>query len=178
MGEREIQPGGQDYVILLERRGGYRRIGHVDIAERILPSQPLAQLGDAAEVEGHTILPAIAEVRVEIQLLGEKSRSSQLAAQFFSERKGHEAVRNRIVVLSRIVWADQKIQRCFVRIDGVESQSSPQNTPKVQFLQGIGLEIGPPVAKQPGGEISSVPRSRLVGVCGRTWARPAALLVA
>ena len=41
-------------------------IGHVDIAERILPSQPFAQLGDAAEIEGRAILPGIAEVGEEV----------------------------------------------------------------------------------------------------------------
>jgi hypothetical protein len=67
--EREIQSGGQDNVIFLEGRRGRRRIGHVDFTERILPSQPLAQLGDAAEVEGYAILPSVAEVGEQVQLL-------------------------------------------------------------------------------------------------------------
>src|ERR1700686_317786 len=56
VGERDIEPTSQDNVILLERRRGRRRIGHVDIANRIMPPHPLAQFGHAAEIEGSLLI--------------------------------------------------------------------------------------------------------------------------
>jgi hypothetical protein len=82
--ERHIQPGGQDNVILLERRrarGLDRRIGHIDIAECILPSQSLADLGHAAKIDGGSILPNILrKVGVVVGLFSNDGRSSKFVA--------------------------------------------------------------------------------------------------
>src|SRR5580658_10654717 len=70
--KREIQPGGQDNVIRFERKSACwlcRWVGYVDIAERILPGQPLADLRHRTEIEGRTILPrCVGEVGEEVQL--------------------------------------------------------------------------------------------------------------
>src|ERR1700685_3302181 len=65
--EGEIQPGCKDNVICLEGRRARRlrrRIGHIDIAERILPCQPLADLSHGAEIESRAILPGFPEAKV------------------------------------------------------------------------------------------------------------------
>ena len=54
--EREVQAGGQQNIVLLGARG---RIGHVDVSERILPSQPLADLGHGAEIERASVLARV-----------------------------------------------------------------------------------------------------------------------
>ena len=126
--ERHIQPGGQDDVILFERRRARRlnrRIGHVDIAERILPSQPLADLGYAAKIDGRSILPNILrKVGIVVGLFSNDGRSAKFVAQFLSHRESQEAVCDRDVILSRVVWACQEVQRCLVALDGVESQTA------------------------------------------------------
>src|SRR5580693_6908638 len=126
--ERHIQPGGQDDVILLKRgraRGLNRGIGHIDIAERILPSQPFADLGYAAKIEGGSILPKILrKVGVIVGLFSNDGRSAKFVAQFLSHRESQEAVCDRDVILSRVVWACQEIQRSGVGLDGVESQTA------------------------------------------------------
>src|SRR3981081_2988381 len=85
--EREVQPGGQNDIVFLERGRGGWRVCNVNIAERILPSQPLAQLGDAAEGEGHAILSGVAEVREEVQLLSKERRCAQVVAELLPESK-------------------------------------------------------------------------------------------
>src|ERR1700756_5737644 len=96
--ERYIQPGGQDDVILLQRRrarGLNRRIGYVDIAERILPSQPLADLGHTAKIEGRSILPNILrKVGKVVRFFGNDGRSPKFVAQFLSHAECQKAVCN------------------------------------------------------------------------------------
>src|SRR5580698_2725368 len=60
VGEREIQTGGQDDVIRFERKSSRRLrrwVCYVDIAERVLPCQPLADLRHRPEIKGRMILP-------------------------------------------------------------------------------------------------------------------------
>lgn len=64
MGEREIQPRGESDVILLLSK---RWIGDVNIAERILPSEPLADFSNGTEIEGCTVFPTLAEIWEDIQ---------------------------------------------------------------------------------------------------------------
>src|ERR1700685_221363 len=45
--ERHIQPGSKNQIVLL---CAFRRIRHVDIAELILPSKPLADFGHGPQV--------------------------------------------------------------------------------------------------------------------------------
>ena len=126
--ERHIQPGGQNNIVLLERRRAWRLyggVGHVDIAERILPSQPLADLRHAPKIDGGSILPKILrKVGVIVGLFSNDGRSSKFVAQFLSHRECHKAVCDRDVILSRVVWACQEVQRCLVALDGVESQTA------------------------------------------------------
>src|SRR4029077_17610126 len=64
--ERDVQPGGEDHVILLLAR---RRIGHIDVAKLILPSQSLADLGYGAKGKGPAILPRVREIGEKVQRL-------------------------------------------------------------------------------------------------------------
>src|SRR5580692_13217670 len=98
--KREIKPGGQNNVVCLERRGARRlrrRIGHVNVAECILPCQPLADLRYRPEIECRMILSyqAGTEVGEEIQLLGKHSRRAQFLHELLSQSKRQECVRNR-----------------------------------------------------------------------------------
>ena len=66
MGERHIQSRSEyDVILLLSCRG----IGDINVAERVLPAQPLADLGHGSEIEGSAILAGIAQIRIKIQLL-------------------------------------------------------------------------------------------------------------
>ena len=48
------------------------RIGDVDISERVLPSQPFADLGHRAEIEGRAVFAGVIEVGEEVQLFGQQ----------------------------------------------------------------------------------------------------------
>ena len=57
MGERHIQPGGEYDVILFLAR---RRIGDINVAERILPAQPFTDPGHGSEIKRSAILAPVA----------------------------------------------------------------------------------------------------------------------
>ena len=61
--KRHIQPSRENQIIFLFPRG---RIAHVDIAELVLPSQPLADLGHGAEIKRAAILAGLTQVGIEI----------------------------------------------------------------------------------------------------------------
>src|ERR1700680_990406 len=124
--ERDIEPSSQDNVILLERRRGRRRIGHVDIAKRILPPQPLAQFGYAAEIEGPSIFAGVTEVGEEVQLLSDKSRCAQLVTELLPKRQGREVAAQSRVVLFRIVQTAKEIQRGAVAFYRVKPETAAQ----------------------------------------------------
>ena len=56
MHKRKIQARREQNVVLL---GARRRIGYINVAKRILPSQPLADLGHGAKVECPSILASV-----------------------------------------------------------------------------------------------------------------------
>ena len=66
VGKRNIQTGGEDHVVLF---CAGRRIGHVDVAELILPAEPLADLSNCAEIEGPAILAGVLQIGIEIHVL-------------------------------------------------------------------------------------------------------------
>src|SRR6202035_5389126 len=65
--EGEIQAGGEDYVVFL---GAGWRVGDVDIAELVLPAQPLADLRDCAGIESPPVVACVLQVRIEVHVLG------------------------------------------------------------------------------------------------------------
>ena len=76
-----FSPGGEQNVVLLAAGRG---IGYVNVSERVLPSQPFAELGHRAEVEGGAILAGIIQVGEEIQLLGQHRIHPQLVIKFLA----------------------------------------------------------------------------------------------
>ena len=61
MCERKIQPRRKQQVVLLLSR---RRIADVDVAERILPAQPLVDLCDQAQIERSAVFAGVAQIRI------------------------------------------------------------------------------------------------------------------
>src|ERR1700674_142481 len=165
--EGNIEPSSQDNVILLERRRGRRRIGHIDIAKRILPPQPLAQFGHAAEIEGPTIFAGVTEVGEEVQLLSDKSRCAQLMTELLSKCQGREIAAQSRVVLFRVVQTAKEIQCGAVAFYSVKPETAAQHGSKIQVLQGIRLEVRAPVGKQQGTDIPGITSAALIRTCGR-----------
>ena len=56
VGEREVQSGRQDDIILLCALG---RVRDIDIAERVLPAQPFADLRHPAKIEGAAVVAGL-----------------------------------------------------------------------------------------------------------------------
>jgi hypothetical protein len=85
LAKRYVQPGSEDDVVLLFQG---RRVGHVNIGEGVLPSQPLAHLRGGAEIKGPAEVTSAVEIREEIQTLVQHRGLSQLMHQFFAEGEG------------------------------------------------------------------------------------------
>jgi hypothetical protein len=66
MSEGNVKTGREQDVILLFSE---RRIADVDIAEGILPTEPLADLGHRAEIKRTSIIAGVSQVRVKVQAL-------------------------------------------------------------------------------------------------------------
>ena len=112
MGEGKVQPGSQNDIIFLQRGRGGRRIGAIDIAEGILPSQPFARiLVTLPRVEGYAILAGIAEVREKVKFLRSQGRCAEFTAEFLAQSDGKKIPLQSNVTFSRIVRANQKVQR-------------------------------------------------------------------
>ena len=75
MFKRDVQPGGEDHVVVLRASGWIR---YVDISELILPAQPLLDLGDRAHVEGEAIFARLLEIGEESQILSEHRALAEL----------------------------------------------------------------------------------------------------
>ena len=60
MGKRDVQSSREDHVVFLRAS---RRIGDVDVAELILPSQPFVDLRDRSEIERGAVLPGLLKIR-------------------------------------------------------------------------------------------------------------------
>src|SRR5579863_5135624 len=110
MSKGDVQPGGQDNIILLQRRCGRRRIGYVDIAKSILPSQPFAQFSYAAEVKGHAILAGIAEVGKKVKFLRDHCRCAKFLAELFAQSDGKKITLKSNVTLSRVGGPKEEVQ--------------------------------------------------------------------
>src|SRR5579872_4830697 len=171
MSKGDVQPGGQNNVILLQRRCGRRRIGYVDIAEGILPSQPFAQFGYAAEVKRYAILTGIAEVGKKIKFLRDHCRCPEFLAKFFPQSDSEKITLKSNVTLSGVGGPNQEIQSGSVTRDGVESQATSKHAAKIEFLQCVGLEVSAAEAKEARSQIVGISCSALSRVRGRAWAR-------
>lgn len=88
--EGNVKPGGQQDVVLLFACG---RIGYVNVAKRILPAEPFADLCDRAEIERAAIFTPAREVGVEVKTLGNDGAAAQLVREFFPETRSCEVAR-------------------------------------------------------------------------------------
>src|ERR1700674_1994614 len=128
--QRNIQPRSKYNVILLLARG---RISHINVAELILPTQPLADFCHGAQVKCSAILPGVAQVRVEVQFLRHNSAGANLVRELFPQSKGgefagerrssHGAANRSGIALPGIVNAAEQNERGLIAVDGVKTQA-------------------------------------------------------
>src|SRR5882762_2109535 len=158
MHKRKIQARSKQNIVLLSSR---RRIGHIDVAERVLPPQPLADLGHSAEVECRAILAGVIQIREEVELLAQQGVHPQLVVQFFAHRHGGKAAAGqRSVFFTGVVKAAKQVQRGADIVDRVPAQAAAKDGTQIKSLQSIGLEIRADVAEQPGSQIMVITELR------------------
>ena len=129
MRKRKIQARGEQNVVLLGTR---RRIGYINVAKRILPSQPLADLGHGAKVECPSILASVIQVREKVELLSQQRVHPQLVAQFLAHGYGSKASAGQgRVFFTGIVKAAEQVQCSAVILDHVHAQTAAEYGTKV-----------------------------------------------
>src|SRR5271165_17770 len=103
VGEREVQPGGKDYVIILGADG---RVRYIKVVKLILPAQPFADLRHRTQVELSAILATISarQVWIDIEFLRDHRTLSCLVHQFFAQSERGEFVRHSVGDVS---WGDR-----------------------------------------------------------------------
>ena len=174
MHKRKIQARSKQNIVLLSSR---RRIGHIDVAERVLPPQPLADLGHSAEVECRAILAGVIQIREEVELLAQQGVHPQLVVQFFAHRHGGKAAAGqRSVFFTGVVKAAKQVQRGADIVDRVPAQAAAKDGTQIKSLQSIGLEIRADVAEQPGSQIMVITSSALHRVGGSGTSRPRGII--
>src|ERR1700682_6052416 len=176
--KRNIQPRGKYNVILLLARG---RISHINVAELILPTQPLADFCHGAQVKCSAILLGVAQVRIEVQFLRHNSAGAKLVRELFPQSKGgefagerksnHCAANRSGIALPGIVNAAEQIECGFIALDGVKTQADSHDRAKIQSLQRIAHEITTHKCEKPWIEIAIVADSSLHQVSDSAWAR-------
>ena len=80
--ECDIQSGGKNQVVVL---GPGWRVRHVDVAELVLPTQPLADLGDAAKTYGHAVFARVLQIGKEIQVLRDDRALAHLVTELIPQ---------------------------------------------------------------------------------------------
>jgi hypothetical protein len=89
VGEREVQPGGDDQVVVF---CAGRRVRDVYVAKLVLPAEPLVDFGDGAEIEVSTVLAGLLQVGIQIEILCDHRALAQFVVEFLAEREGNETV--------------------------------------------------------------------------------------
>src|SRR5690242_3844331 len=145
MRERNVEPGSQKQVILL-LAGGW--IGHVNIGKRVLPSQPFADLGHGAEIEGGAVLARIVEVGIEIKTLGEGRAARQFMHEFVAQGGSRKIPGKRCVRFVRVVYAGEDVERGLVAFDQVKAEAAAEDGAQIERLQAVGLKIAANESKQ------------------------------
>jgi len=74
--ERDVQPGGEDHVVVLGTGG---RIRDVDVSELILPSEPLVELRDRVNSERESVLARLLQVREKTRPFGDHGAFPKLS---------------------------------------------------------------------------------------------------
>lgn len=170
MRKRKVSPGSeQDVVLLASRRG----IGDVDIAERVLPSQPLVDLGHRPKIESGPLFATLAQFRKEVELLSNQRALGQFVSQFLARRRGGKAAAGkRCIFLTSVVGAAQQGQRGSIILDHVQTQATAKHGSQIERLQRVRLEVGAHVAEQPGVQIVILANSALQRVGRGRRSRP------
>src|ERR1700735_31738 len=149
MDEANVKSGGKDYVIGLRAHDG--RVGDVTVAQIKLPSQPFVDFGYGGKVDRETILIDVAQVRIEIEILGDHSRFSEFVHEDFARgdtrqvaiyahaRSGGGGAA--AIGFTRVVNAAEQIEGGIRVADPVPTQTAAVNRAEVQALQFIVREI-------------------------------------
>src|SRR5215469_1720052 len=124
--ECEIDSCREDEVVALGTED--RRVCDVAVAYCSLPSKPFIDLRNQACVQREAVLVYVAQIGVEIKMLGERRWPSQLLGKVLAHRYAREVtVHARVrshgggttVTFARVVQASQDIQGCVGVIDCV-----------------------------------------------------------
>src|ERR1051326_2438797 len=112
----------------------YRRIRDINVAERILPSQPLVDLGDGPQIKRRAVLAGFIQIREVVTLLGQHRRSAQLLRQFFTECQRNQIPVQVDIIFPGVVDAAKQVEGRFVIRDDVVSEAAAEDRAEVEGL--------------------------------------------
>lgn len=81
MGERDVEAGTEDNVVLLVADW---RIADVDVSKGVLPSERLIDFRDRAEVEGSAVFACVRHVWKEVKVLVKNGSLAELVHELIS----------------------------------------------------------------------------------------------
>src|SRR5689334_15014599 len=134
MGKGNIQARGQQNVILALAG---RRVGDIDITERILPAQPLVDLGDGSQVESAAKFSRLIEIREEVELLGQHGAKPEFVEKFLAQSGGNQIVVDPGqpgIVFTGVVQAAQEVEGGALVLDGMQAEAAAEYGAQVEVL--------------------------------------------
>src|SRR5262249_49592327 len=100
MKQRHVQSGGEyQIVVLFPQRG----IADVNIAKRILPSEPFVDLRHRSKIEACAVFAGVTQIGIKIEALSQARSAVQLVSKFFSQRRRRKASAECRVAFMRVV---------------------------------------------------------------------------